>query len=308
MRSAKHNAAVLRQHVMPPAGRGMLDSRRMEAFKLRFPNHGHAELPLGTGVHGIGHKRRGDDSGQQDLAFELVDDAQSPLLRFCVDRRGVWMTVSDDARGVHVNGRPVRRMAMLRLGDAVFADGVEMVLVAGRGVDPIPQALHGAPADGIGDPRVVLRGVGGQHHGRSFTLEQPRTIGRAHDVDIRIDDPAFAERHARIELHDGQIILRDLGSAEGSVVNGEQIRDALLHSGDQIVVDGQHRFVLEAPARAVLQRDVLPTADPEPQDGTAIDTAAAWNHSARRLPWLLLAALLLAAALAALLLFGAGAG
>lgn len=299
---AEHTAGSAEHGPAQSIPTSVLDSRRMEAYRLRFPNQQPAELTLGRGMHGIG-LARGRGFADHAPGIGLVEDAQASLLQFCVDRRGVWMTVSDDARAVHVNGRPVRRMAMLRSGDTVFVDGVEMVLVAGQGVEAMPLAMHHAVADVAGDPRVVLRGVGGQHHGRSFTLEHPLMIGRARDADIRIDDPAIAERHARIELHDGQVLLRDLGSAEGSLVNGERIRDALLQSGDQLVLDGQHRFVLEAPARA--RRPHEPSeADPDPADSAASQTAAAWSHSARRLPWLLLAALLLAAALSALLWFG----
>lgn len=255
------------------------------------------------GVHAVGRVDSADGTQRQDRAIGLVEDG--PLLRFCVDRRGVWMTVDEDVRGVHVNGRPVQRMAMLRLGDAVFVDGVEMALVAGRGVDAMPPALVSAPVEASGDPRVVLRGIGGRYHGRSFTLEQPRLVGRAGDADIRIDDPAFAERHARIELHGEEIVLRDLGSADGSMVNGVTARDALLRPGDQIVFDSHHRFVLEAPARSLAQHGPSRQADTDTPDSGEVDSDDAWRHSARRLPWLLLAALLLAGGLSALLLFGA---
>jgi pSer/pThr/pTyr-binding forkhead associated (FHA) protein len=214
----------------------------------------------------------------------------------------MWLTVAEDARGVHVNGRPVRRMAMLRVGDTVFVDGVEIVLAATRPA-PAPPAPGQFPDQDIDDPRVVLRGVGGRYHGRSFTLDRPRVVGSSTVSDVRIDDPAFAERHARIGLQDGAIVLRDLGSEEGSVVNGETLRDALLLPGDQIVFDAHHRFVIEAPARAMQRDEMLPMLD-EDADERVAEARQALGHSARRLPWLLLAALLIAAALSALLLFG----
>ena len=84
------------------------------------------------------------------------------------------------------------------------------------------------------------------------------------------------------------------------------VRDALLAAGDQVVFDAQHRFVLEVPwapsARA--EESALPDdAGQTPQQG---DTQPAVTASVRRWPWLLLAAVLMAAALSALLLFGAG--
>ena len=266
----------------------------MDETKLRFPGTDVAEIPLGAGVHAIGRSAIGDG------AIAAVEDAHA-LVRFCVDRRGVWMTVDEAAGGVHVNGRPVRRMAMLRIGDAVYVDGVEMLLVSGKSVPAVPMRLGNAPMDATVDPRVVLRGVGGRYHGRSFTLGRPLLVGCSADADIRIDDAAFAERHARIELHGDTVVLRDLGSVEGSMVNGELVRDAVINPGDQSVFDAHNRFVLEAPAHAVTHYGSLPALS-SGADGMASQQSIA--QSARRLPWLLLAALLIAGALSALLLFG----
>ena len=70
-------------------------------------------------------------------------------------------------------------------------------------------------------------------------------IGRGADARIRLDEPALAEQHARVELHGDRVILRDL-AGEGTLVNGVRIKDALLVSGDQLTFE-QHRFVVEAP-------------------------------------------------------------
>jgi pSer/pThr/pTyr-binding forkhead associated (FHA) protein len=269
----------------------------VDEFKLRFPGTDVADLPLGMGQHAIGR------NGEGLHAFGRVADASEASVLFSVDRRGVWLSIVGQTQGVHVNGRPVRRIAMLRIGDSVYVDGVEIMLVTSQPVPAIPPMLADAPADLVADPRVVLRGVGGKYHGRSFTLERPRLVGRSADSDVRIDDPAFAERHARIELQGDVIVLRDLGSAEGSVVNGVIVRDAMLKPGDQVMFDAHHRFVIEAPARTLA---AAPTAIEAGDEEPALPAqAAGWPM--RRLPWLLLAALLLAAALSALLLFGVSA-
>lgn len=266
----------------------------MEELWLRLSGHD-AELPLAPGVHGIGHR---------DGRLQLVEETREALVRFCVDRRGVWMTVAEGGLGVHVNGRPVRKMAMLRVGDAVYLEGQELLLLSAREAPDAQAGWRPAAADeAAGDPRIVLRGVGGRYHGRSFTLERPRLVGSSAEADIRIDAPAFAERHAQLELHHDRILLRDLGSEEGSLHNGHPVRDAELGPGDQIVFDAHHRFVIEAPART------LRTTEPELRLGeSAMDgqrSQRGFGTSARRLPWLLLAALLLAGALSLLLLFGA---
>ncbi|MDR6990741.1 FHA domain-containing protein [Luteimonas sp. 3794] len=265
----------------------------MTALKLRFPTPEAPELPLDIGVHGIGRGRTG--------VLAPVTDGDEPSVRFCVDRRGVWLTVTEGVQGVHVNGRQVRRMAMLRTGDAIFVDGHELRLVSTTPVSAVAPAAGLDDVDGSEpDPRIVLRGVGGRYHGRSFTLDGPRLVGRHAEADIRIDEPGFADRHARLERMGGVVRLTDLGSAEGSVVNGEAMRDAVLQAGDQIVFDAHHRFVIEAPARPGLSAGY--DRAPEPQ--ALVDESTAPRGGGLPLPWLLLAAVVIAGLLSALLLFG----
>jgi pSer/pThr/pTyr-binding forkhead associated (FHA) protein len=231
--------------------------------------------------------------------------AQGALAQFCVDRRGVWMQLGAGSRGVYVNGRPVRRMAMLRVGDGVFIEGTELLLV---GDDPLPAPVATPKPAPLAesDPRLVLRGVGGSHHGRCVTLGQPRLVGRLAECDIRVDEPAFADRHARLEPHPDGAVLRDLGSVDGSVVNGQRVRHALLRAGDQVVFDAHHRFVVEAPSvsswHAASVGEARAAADEREHE--QLPVTASVGASARRMPWLLLAALLLSGALSLLLLYG----
>ena len=268
----------------------------MTDLRLRFPNRQQQDLVLGPGVHAIG----------RDLVDRpvIVDDPAQAIAQFCVDRRGVWLQVREGTRGLHVNGRPVRRMAALRAGDAVFVDGNEWLLL-GDTPPSAPTESRPSQDDAGSDPRMVLRGIGGPHHGRSITLDQPRSVGRLPECDIRIDDAAFADRHARLEPHPEGVVLRDLGSHEGSVVNGWPVRNALLRPGDQVVFDTQ-RFLVEAPNRAG-NGEARNSVQPMPSDDVAapVDVAKRSSSSARRVPWLLLAALFLAAALSLLLLYGA---
>ena len=94
----------------------------MKEIRLRFPRHDQADLALGAGIHGLA--RRGDA-----IVAEPGDGAP---VQVCIDRRGVWMTLEQGAHAVHVNGRPVRRLAMLRAGDAIHLDGVLVQLLAAR--------------------------------------------------------------------------------------------------------------------------------------------------------------------------------
>ncbi len=266
----------------------------MRTLQVHFSNRQQPDQPLAPGVQRIVR----DASGQ----VRLGDDSVGPLLlaRFCTDERGVWLQVASGSRGIHVNGRPVRRMALLRAGDSVYVDGVEMLL---RGeCDPVAQPPAATGDDGE-DLRVLLRGVGGRHHGRCYPLDSPRTIGRDGAADVVIDDPVFPERQARFERHGDRVLLRDLGSPEGCRVNGVAVRHCWLQGGDQVVFEGNQRFVLEVPL------DAHSAAFSAAADASGAEQEPGADEllppRARRWPWLLLSALLLGGAISALLLFGA---
>jgi len=60
------------------------------------------------------------------------------------------------------------------------------------------------------------------------------TIGRLPDNSLQIDDGSVSSRHAEIELEGGSYHLHDLGSTNGTFVNGEQVTDAVLRHGDEV--------------------------------------------------------------------------
>ena len=266
----------------------------MHSLLVHFPHQTQPDQPLLAGVQRIVRQANG--------SIAVVTTSQGALLlaQFCLDGRGLWLQVAAGIRSVHVNGRPVRRMAMLRAGDAVYVEGVEMIV---RGVaEGVAQPPPPQPGAVAAERIALLRGVGGVHHGRSFPLDRPRVIGRDADADILIDEPAFAPRHARVERLGDRVLLRDLGSPEGSRVNGIAVRHCWLQGGDQLVFDGHHRLVLELPDDPRTQP--LPTDDELLPEYRAEGTPDR-PRRVRRWPWLLVSALLLAGVLSLLLLFGA---
>ena len=259
----------------------------MNDLRLRFCDGRQPDLPLESGVHALGRTANG--------LGPVAADAPA-LLQLCNDRRGIWMTVNEGMRGVHVNGRPVQQVAMLRAGDSIHADGCELLLYAANDDRAPPPS---APArDPAGNLRLVLRGVGGPYHGRCVSLDRPRRVGSAADADLRIEGSGIAPEHALLEAANGQAVLRH--AAADVLVNGRTVRQAVLHSGDQIAFGVQHRFVLEGPPPAASGSPRAPAS--AEADAPPTPPRQRWTQG---VPWLLVAALLLAAALTALLVFGA---
>lgn len=266
----------------------MLDCRRVSALRIRLPESRRDVLLLEPGVHVLTPATLGAPaSGTSEQAVASV----------YVDSRGVWMQVRDGVRGAYVNGRPVRHMALLRAGDSLFLHGHEVQIV-GREPDRAPV---GQPSPKRASVRCVLRAIGGPLHGRCFSLARRLSIGNAADCDVRIDDARVAARHVELAPLARGVSATTSPTAGAVGVNGHRVEDALMLPGDQLVLAGTHRFVIEAPRAS--GEDVPEAPRPRP---AADAPARAARRRGWRIPWLLLAAVLLAAALSLLLLYGAG--
>ncbi len=73
----------------------------------------------------------------------------------------------------------------------------------------------------------------GPKKGAEYTISTSRTvIGRGTGSDIIVDDPAVSRMHAAIEFSDARFILRDLGSKNGTFLEGKSINATDLAHGD----------------------------------------------------------------------------
>ncbi len=85
--------------------------------------------------------------------------------------------------------------------------------------------------------RITLRVIAGPQTGRFFTFEQHETfmIGRSEDSQFCLPhDRYFSRHHCLLEIAPPQCFLRDLGSTNGTFVNGLKVETAHLKNGDHI--------------------------------------------------------------------------
>ncbi|MCW8924625.1 MAG: FHA domain-containing protein [Xanthomonadales bacterium] len=104
-----------------------------------------------------------------------------------------------------------------------------------------------------------LKGTSGSVINQSFPFKELIVVGSAADCDVTLDEAGVAEHHAEICLADGGLLLRDLGSESGTLLNGEPVSEASLASGDEIRV-GTCRWMLQAPGlrpERILTTDVV---------------------------------------------------
>lgn len=118
--------------------------------------------------------------------------------------------------------------------------------------------------------RVTLRVLSGPHVGRTFTFEQHDTflIGRSDTAHLYLpDDRFFSRHHCLLEIAPPRCFLRDLGSTNGTYVNGVKVQETYLRNGDQIQ-GGQTVLAVE------VTTDLAPTALYNQQGATRADMPA----------------------------------
>src|SRR6266542_3321264 len=82
---------------------------------------------------------------------------------------------------------------------------------------------------------AVLHVIGGNDRGKMYELVLPETrIGRGADQDLVLADIAVSRRHITIHAEGTRYRMRDLGSGNGTLINGTRTDTVILNDGDQI--------------------------------------------------------------------------
>ncbi|MSP61930.1 MAG: FHA domain-containing protein [Myxococcales bacterium] len=97
----------------------------------------------------------------------------------------------------------------------------------------------------------ILHIIGGNDRGKSHPLTKGETsIGRGADQDCILADIAVSRRHVTILIEGPRYRMRDLGSGNGSLLNGQRTDTAILNDGDQIEIGNTLMRLEHAPSRS----------------------------------------------------------
>jgi hypothetical protein len=173
------------------------------------------------------------------VAVSPADAAGSDALGALEDELAAAALAHARRRGYQIPERPTVAVVLdpgLAGGEAritaLFADRKQ----PGPGIGAVPAErtlVHPLPA--VAQPRASLRVVAPDGAAVEVPLAgQPVTIGRGADADVRLADPLVSRRHARLGVRGGRFVLADLGSTNGTRVNGDSIREAVVGPGDRI--------------------------------------------------------------------------
>jgi pSer/pThr/pTyr-binding forkhead associated (FHA) protein len=131
---------------------------------------------------------------------------------------------TDDAHFCAECGAPLQQDPTLALTPVDPAD---------EGHDEFP-----FPHDGLETGQALLLVKRGPNAGSTFLLEQGQVpAGRKPDSEVFLDDVTVSRKHAVFERRDdGSWFVRDVGSLNGTYVNGEQVEETKLANGDEVQI------------------------------------------------------------------------
>jgi hypothetical protein len=127
---------------------------------------------------------------------------------------------------------------------------------------------------------TVLQGPANGHQFMVSSERSPLTFGRSTVADVHVPDEWLSDRHFAVYFDGTNAVLRDLGSAHGTYVNGIGVSEVPLHDGDQVAA-GQSFFAVSLQAAVIVP--VATDDDPTPEE-----LVAAFSRSSRdRVRWAL---------------------
>jgi pSer/pThr/pTyr-binding forkhead associated (FHA) protein len=229
-------------------------------MKLVFPGGEHAPVQLANGTTSVGS---GADCG-------IVLGAPGIALRHCeitLVAGGAVVRALDTAPTV-LNGRQIVGETVIKDGDLLLFGRVGCSVSAGeRRAAPVAPVAR-MPSDDDGRtrvraalPRFLLRGVSGATFGKTFAVTDDAVIGRQPDCDIPVPAEEISRHHARLKVTPDGVHVEDMGSANGTFINGKRVDSGVLRPGEELRLDTV-RFLLVTPGMDARQQSAGARVEP----------------------------------------------
>lgn len=145
---------------------------------------------------------------------------------------------SGSVNGTFVNGEKITGKREVSAGDVIrfYLIDVQIVDPSKGPAAPLPDAVK-RDLDKPAQPMWQLKAMTGTISGKMFPVDGTKVIGRDPGCDIIVAGAHVSRRHAELSIRSGKLWVKDLGSSNGSFVNGKRQDEIALKNGDEVKFD-----------------------------------------------------------------------
>lgn len=229
-------------------------------MKLVFPGGEHAPVDLAEGTTTIG----------SDAGCGVVVVGSGIAAHHCeiALSAGAAVVRATDSAPTVLNGRQIEGETAVKEGDLLLFGRVGcQVNASDRKVAAAAPVMRAVPEDDgrtrvrTALPRFLLRGVSGATFGKTFAVTDNAVIGRQPDCDIPVPAEEVSRNHARLKVTPDGVRVEDMGSANGTYINGKRVESGLLKPGEELRLDTV-RFLLVTPGMDAKQQSAGARVEP----------------------------------------------
>ncbi len=206
-------------------------------MKLHFPHGDHADVELQEGTYTVGSSAKADirvdDKGLGEIhaTLSVVDNECE-------------VKIDNEASLISVNGKLVKGRKEVREGDLIIAAQVHIKVLSS--VEAEEKVDDNRTRVRMALPKYILRGVSGAYFGKTYPLRGATILGRHSECHICVNADGISRKHAQVDVEADGLVVSDLGSSNGTFVNGKKIERADLKVGDELRLDNI-RFLVQTP-------------------------------------------------------------
>jgi pSer/pThr/pTyr-binding forkhead associated (FHA) protein len=197
-------------------------------LKLRFKDNKHNAVWLVEPKVTVGRLSSNDlvvdDPGVANHHLEVV-----------VEHEQLTLVNSAPDKPVYVNGELVTAPHKLSINDTITLGYSELVVV-----DPktdVGAAVGQATRVRGGSTLWALKANHTSLSNRVFPVKESTVVGRSSDCDISLGAAHLSRRHAELQVREGLLYIKDLGSSNGTFLNGNKVSEARVKRGDELRFD-----------------------------------------------------------------------
>ncbi len=187
----------------------------------------------------------------RDESNEIALDDAGSSRRHCRITRDGDGYVLEDLKSANGTFRNDERIDRVRLddGDEIRVGGSTLRFVPSKSGEPGDEISLEEPAGEAAAPYEIVFARGERAGERVRIVGGRVTLGRRANNTVTLKDAKISGVHCEVVIEEGRPILRDLGSTNGTFLEGKRIDEIVLDHGDRVVV-GDSEFVLADTKRA----------------------------------------------------------